>query len=120
MQIKLPWTGPVPAALKGIVHVPAHNTPMQPSRREVLLIAIAEARQWVEDIAQGRVASFAEIARRQGKVERHIRLLAPLAFLSPRLVSALLDGTAPGKWTVTRLAHALPWSWAEQEARLLG
>jgi site-specific DNA recombinase len=37
------------------------------------------------------------IARREGKVERHIRLLAPLAFVSPRIVSALLDGTAPAR-----------------------
>jgi hypothetical protein len=27
--------------------------------------------------------------------ERHVRLLAPLAFVSPRIVAAILDGTAP-------------------------
>src|SRR5205807_2613168 len=26
--ITVPWTSPVPAAVKGIIHVPAHNTPM--------------------------------------------------------------------------------------------
>jgi hypothetical protein len=51
-------------------------------------------------------------------VERHIRLLVPLAFLSPRIVSALLEGTAPADLTITALARALPWSWAEQERRL--
>jgi hypothetical protein len=30
--------------------------------------------------------------------------LVPLAFVSPRIVSALLDGTAPGNLTVTTLA----------------
>ena len=84
--ITIPWTGPMPAAVKGIVHVPAHNTPIKPSRRETLLTAIAKARQWVDDVAQGRIATFAQIARREGKVERHVRLLAPLAFLSPRIV----------------------------------
>jgi hypothetical protein len=77
-----PWTSPVPATVKGIIHVPAHNTPMKPSRREALLIAITMARKWVDDLAHGRAASFAAIARRE--VERHIRLLAPLAFVSPR------------------------------------
>jgi site-specific DNA recombinase len=52
------------------------------------------------------------LARREGKLERHIRLLLLLAFLSPRIVSRLLDGT------ITALARALPWSWAEQERRL--
>jgi len=76
----VPWTSPDPAADKGIIHVPAHNTPIKASRREALLIAIAKARQWIDDLAHGRAASFAVIARREGKVERHIRLLAPLAF----------------------------------------
>src|SRR6516165_4817592 len=114
----VPWTSPVPAAVKGIIHVPAHNTPIKASRREALLIAIAKARQWIDDLAHGRAASFAVIARREGKVERHIRLLAPLAFVSPRIVSALLDGTAPADLTLTKLARALPYCWAEQERRV--
>jgi site-specific DNA recombinase len=113
--IAIPWTSPVPAAVKGIIHVPAHNTPIKPGRRETLLIAMAKARNWVDDLAHGRAASFAVIARREGKVERHIRLLAPLAFVSPRIVSALLDGTAPADLTLSKFARALPYSWAEQE-----
>src|SRR5262249_54984873 len=35
----VPWTSPVPAAVKGIIHVPAHNTPIKAGRREPLLIA---------------------------------------------------------------------------------
>jgi site-specific DNA recombinase len=116
--IAVPWTSPVPAAVKGIIHVPAHNTPMTPSRRDALLTAIAKARNWADELAHGRVGSFAVLARREGKVERHIRLLVPLAFLSPRIVSGLLDGTAPAGLTITALARALPWSWAEQERRL--
>ncbi len=98
--------------------MPAHNTPIKAGRREALLIAIANARQWIDDLAHGRAASFAVIARREGKTERHIRLLAPLAFVSPRIVSALLDGTAPADLTLTKLARALPYCWAEQERRV--
>jgi site-specific DNA recombinase len=115
--IAVPWSGPIPAAVKGIIHVPAHNTPIKATRREALLIAIAKARQWIDELAHGRAASFAVIARREGKVERHIRLLAPLAFVSPRIVSALLDGTAPADLTLTKLARALPHCWTEQERR---
>jgi len=118
--ITVPWTTPVPDSVKGIIHVPAHNTPIKPDRREALLIAIAKARSWIDDLTHGRVASFAAIARREGKVERHIRLLAPLAFLSPRIVSALLNGTAPADLTLARLSRALPYSWAEQEQRVRG
>jgi site-specific DNA recombinase len=117
--ITLPWTGPVPAAVKGVIHVPAHNTPITPSRRETLLMAIAKARNWIDELANGRVGDCAMLARRESKVERHIRLLLPLAFLSPRIVSGLLEGTAPARLTATALARALPWSWAEQERRRL-
>jgi hypothetical protein len=113
--IAISWTSPVPASVKGIVHVPAHNTPIKPGRRETLLLAIAKARNWIDDLVHGRAASFAVIARREGRAERHIRLLTPLAFLSPRIVSALLDGTAPADLTITKLARALPHSWAELE-----
>ena len=116
--MEVPWTSRIPAAVNGIIHVPAHNTPIKASRREALLIAIAKARQWIDDLADGRAASFTVIARREGRAERHIRLLAPLAFVSPRIVSALLDGTAPADLTLTKLARGLPYCWAEQEQRV--
>ena len=48
-----PGAARVPAAVKGIIHVPAHNTPIEPpTRREALLMAIAKARDWVDDLAQ--------------------------------------------------------------------
>jgi site-specific DNA recombinase len=117
-MITVSWTSPGLAAVKGIIHVPAHNTPMKPARRESLLMAIAKARSWLAEFSNGRLNSFAVLARREGKAERHIRHLLPLAFLSPRIVSAVLDGTAPADLTITALARALPWSWAEQERRL--
>jgi len=118
VNVTIPWTSTLQAAAKGIIHVPAHNTPITPSRRDALLMAIAKARNWANALAHGRLGSFAVIAGREGRVERHIRLLVPLAFLSPRIVSALLEGTAPADLTITALARALPWSWAEQERRL--
>jgi hypothetical protein len=97
--ITLPWTAPSFVAVKGIIHEPGAKPTMKPESRDALLIAVAKARGWIDDI------------------ERHIRLLAPLAFLSPRIIAAIVDGTAPADLTVTGLAKALPYSWAEQERR---
>ena len=115
-MVTIPWRVPAAATAKGIVYVPAHNTPMKPGRRELLLIAIAKARRWIKDVERGD--SFADIARREAKGERHIRHLAPLAFVSPRIVTAIIDGTAPATLTVTTLATSLPCSWAEQAQRI--
>src|ERR1700719_870847 len=93
--------------------------PMKPESRDALLTAIGKARGWIDDIRVGRIASFAGIAEREAVGERHIRLLAPLAFLSSHIIVAIADGTAPADLTVTGLAKALPYSWAEQERAIL-
>jgi site-specific DNA recombinase len=69
------------------------------------------------DLTEGGVNSFHEIAQSENKVERHIRHLAPLAFVSPRIVEAIANGSAPADLTVSSLTRGLPHSWTEQEKR---
>jgi hypothetical protein len=71
-----------------------------------------------EDDLDNRFITVAEIAEHEAHGERHIRLLAPLALLSPRIIAAIVNATAPTDLTVTGLAKALPYSWAEQERRI--
>lgn len=52
--------------------------------RAAMLTAIAKARMWIDDLASGRTASLIDIAAREGKVERHIRLLTALALFRLR------------------------------------
>jgi len=118
LTLVLPWATQSFVAVKGIVHTPSAAPTLKPETRDALLMAIAKARVWLDDLTEHRIASFAEIARCEGKVERHIRLLAPLAFVSPRIITAIIDGTVPADLTVTGLAKALPHSWAEQERRI--
>jgi site-specific DNA recombinase len=111
--LKVRWKGPEVPNAKGILHSPLAGPPMIARKRDVLLTAIAKARAWIADLAGGRAASVAEIAKREGKVERHIRLLAPLAFVSPQFVSEIIDGHVPSV-AVTALAKHVSWSWAKQ------
>ena len=73
----------------------------------------------MDDLIDGRIQSFEEIAEREQKVVRHIRFLAPLAFLSPRIVGAIANGDVPAGVTVSGLVRSLPHNWSEQE-RLFG
>ena len=79
---------------------------MRPESLDALLAAIAKARGWIYDIRLGRIGSFAGIAECEAQGERHIRLPAPLAFLSPRIIAAIVDGTAPADLTVSGRAIA--------------
>ena len=84
-----------------------------------LIKAIARGRAWFEELATGRAQSLQDLARRDGITRRYIRRLVDLAFLSPQLVEAILQGRQPVVLTATRLTELdLPLDWAEQK-RLL-
>jgi hypothetical protein len=117
-SISIPWSPPVARCRKGVVHLPA-SLDLDPRDRDALLTAIAKARSWIDDLIAGRVQSFEEIADREQKVVRHTRFLAPLAFLSPRIVAAIANGDVPAGATVSALVRSLPFNWAEQERRFV-
>ena len=84
-----------------------------------LIKAIARGRAWFEELATGRARSLSELAKRDRISRRYIRRLVSLAFLSPRLVEAVLQGRQPAELTATRLTELdLPLDWTEQH-RLL-
>ena len=84
-----------------------------------LVKAIARGRAWFDELVSGRALSLQELAKRDGISRRYIRRLVGLAFLSPQLVEALLQGRQPVELTATRLTELdLPLDWAEQH-RLL-
>jgi site-specific DNA recombinase len=87
---------------------------LKPETRDAILLAIVKARSWIDDLTYGRVQSFAEIAQREGKVERHVRLLAPLAFTPPEMLAAIIAGSALHDLTVTTLAQTMPYEWQRQ------
>ena len=84
-----------------------------------LIKAIARGRAWFEELAAGRARSLRELAERDGITRRYVRRLVDLAFLSPELVEAILQGRQPVELTATRLTELdLPLDWADQR-RLL-
>ncbi len=84
-----------------------------------LIKAIARGRAWFEELATGRARSLQELAKRDGISRRYIRRLVDLAFLSPELVEAILQGGQPVELTATRLTELdLPLDWTEQHKLL--
>jgi hypothetical protein len=66
-----------------------------------------------------KLLSLQELAKRDRISRRYIRRPVGLAFLSPRLVEAILQGRQPVELTATRLTELdLPLDWGEQH-RLL-
>jgi site-specific DNA recombinase len=112
--LNVPRSAAPSVEVKGIIHSPSSVRTMSPDTRDLMLTAIAKARAWVDDLVEGSVASLAEIAKKEGKVERHVRFLVPLAFVSARIIEEIVASTTPSNLTVTRLAQACDYSWSEQ------
>jgi site-specific DNA recombinase len=82
-----------------------------------LIKAIARGRQWADELLNGRVESVAAIAKREGVLPNYVRRLTRLAFLSPRIVEAIVAGHQPLELTAKALTERieLPLLWSEQE-----
>lgn len=85
-----------------------------------LVKAIARARRWSQQLLSGEVPSIGAICRRERIAHRYVRDLLPLAFLSPRIVEAIVEGRQPPELTVISLTRRmdLPLLWAAQEQAL--
>ena len=84
-----------------------------------LIRAIVTAQAWVDEIKTGR--SMSDIMRAhqipEGMIWKRIRL----AFLSPKLLQAIVEGTTNRDLSIKMLTkHDLPVEWSEQEALFLG
>jgi len=81
-----------------------------------LLKAVGRARRWRHQIESGQRPSIAGIARNERIAPRYIRDLMPLAFLSPKIVQAILEGRQPADLSIISLARRieLPLLWTEQ------
>ncbi|MCW5673948.1 MAG: recombinase family protein [Xanthobacteraceae bacterium] len=109
------WEKSSTSSLKGVAHAPTNSAEISWETRQTLLTAIARARSWMNDLESGSVSSIHEIADREGNVERHIRLLLPLAFTPPAIISALIDGYISTNTTVTGLAKNRMLKWYAPE-----
>lgn len=78
-----------------------------------LTTSLAKAHRWLAQVKDG--ISTVEIATQERCAESYIRTRIQLAFLSPQIQEAILDGTQPPDLTLERLVRsAIPLDWAEQ------
>lgn len=91
---------------------------MAPQPDPHLRSMLIRAHVWARDLKAG--VQLMETARRESVPGAFIRTRAQLAFLSPKIQAAILDGTQPPELTLKRLVSVThPLDWSEQE-RLFG
>jgi site-specific DNA recombinase len=97
--IMLPWAHQMRIRRREILSTEGAQNANQPAPRRMraedrarLLIAIAKARLWVDQLLSGEVLASGSIAEREGYSERSVRMMMSLAFLPPAIVLRLSTG----------------------------
>ena len=90
-----------------------------PSPDGALVKAIVRAHGWLKLILDGSVASIEDLARTVRQDRGYVRRVMRLAFLSPAITAAILEGRQPAHVSLTDLLEAdIPYAWRDQ-AQLL-
>ena len=85
--------------------------------RATIVKAIARGRRWMDELAQNQETTAETIAHREGCSPRKVTMTISLAFLSPALVRAALEGRLSRGIGVTRLCD-MPVEWSHQHQAL--
>lgn len=79
---------------------------------------LGKALAWLDDLKSG--VSITELAKREQVSQRYLRSRLQMAFLSPTIMSAILEGRQPAHLTTETFVRTdIPLNWAEQ-ARAFG
>jgi len=86
---------------------------MKLERRATLVAAIARGRRWLGELTSSAAVTIETISARELCSARHVSMTISLAFLSPTLVRAAVEGRLPRGIGVEQLRE-LPSDWSDQ------
>jgi len=115
-SIIIPWIKPPSKRARSILQPTSAKLPLRPmklERRATLVAAIARGRRWLDELVTGITPDAQTIAAREHFSLRHINMTLSLAFLSPTLVKAAVEGRLPRGIGVEQLRD-LPLEWERQ------
>jgi site-specific DNA recombinase len=99
--------------IQGVDELKQPQRAMRTKARDGFVRALRAAHRWLDELLGDPNQSVESLAVREGKTERSIRMTLSLAFLSPVLAEAAMEGRLPRGFSVKRLTE-LPVLWSEQ------
>jgi site-specific DNA recombinase len=114
-DIKIAWS----TKAKDSVPTLESDGPADGSHNEPLLQSIVRAHAWMHSLREGTYESVEDLAEANCMHPKVVRQALRLAFLSPEVTSAILEGRQPAGLARAQIPKLLPLPWAEHR-RLLG
>jgi site-specific DNA recombinase len=114
-EFRIAWSTKAKDAAAAI----ADNGVPELARNESLIQSIVRAHAWVDCLRDGTYESIEQLAEENRLHPKVVRQALRLAFLSPEVTSAILEGRQPAELSLAQIPKLLPLPWAEHR-RLLG
>jgi hypothetical protein len=108
-EIRVPWpteTRSSTAALEGET---------EGVNNEGLVQSIVRAHVWMQSLRNGMYESVERLAEATRLHPKVVRQALRLAFLSPDITSAILEGRQPAGFSLARIPKLLPFSWTDTD-----
>jgi site-specific DNA recombinase len=115
--VVLPWS---PGSAHPLVSVDERATVNKGKPNPILVQAFARAHTWVQRLTDGSYSTIKELAKANDIHPKVIRVSIRLAFLSPELTAAALNGTQTPTPKLAALQDASALLWSEQINRFNG
>jgi len=115
--LTLPWTRASSRRrreiIQGVGEAQGPLRAMRTKARDGFIGALRDARRWLDELLVDPAQTIESLTMREHKSERSIRMTVSLAFVSPVLAKAAMEGRLPRGFSVKRLTD-LPMLWSEQ------
>jgi site-specific DNA recombinase len=115
-EIRIPWTS---KATDTATVVQCEGAQDDPARNASLIQSIVRAHAWMRHLHEGTYESIEALAEANRVHPKVVRQALRLAFLSPDVASAIIDGGQPSRLSLAQIPKLLPLQWTEHR-RLLG
>jgi DNA invertase Pin-like site-specific DNA recombinase len=113
-QIRIAWLQKTRDSLTAM-----DNEDAQEARHnEGLVRSIVRAHAWVQSLQDGAFESIEALAEANRLHPKVVRQALRLAFLSPNVASAILEGSQPAGLSLARIPKLLPLAWTEHQSLL--
>jgi site-specific DNA recombinase len=115
--LTLPWTR-APShrrreIIQGVAEAQQPLPAIRTKARDGFIKALRDARRWLDELLFDPTPTIESLAARAGKSERSIWMTLSLAFISPVLAEAAMEGRLPRGFCIKRLTDP-PVLWSEQ------
>ena len=113
-KIKTAWS----IKAKDAATVVEGNDGPESAQNESLIQSIVRAHGWMRSLQDGDYQSIEQLAEANSLHPKVVRQALRLAFLSPDVTSAILEGRQSNGLSLARIPKLLPLSWAEHRPLL--